>query len=104
MKVSLAHSSVKTFLTSDWIQQSPVAEFMLGGNTVHKKLMRTWLTYLCFAKFQNGCKQSAFACHERPSKYPLLAYAVENWAFHTKKYWQRGLDAHSVFSSDQDPS
>lgn len=84
MNVALTHSSIKTFLTSDWTQQSPVADFMLKSENVHKDMMRICLTHLCFSEFKDGCGQSAFVCDERLTRYPLLAYAAKNWVFHAK--------------------
>lgn len=82
MLVSLSHSSIKTFLTSAWIQKSSVADFALEESKAHKEILRKCLTYLCFTEFKDGCNQSALVCATRTNKHPLLAYAVHNWALH----------------------
>ncbi|KAH7175304.1 hypothetical protein EDB81DRAFT_750857 [Dactylonectria macrodidyma] len=57
--VSLAHSSIKTFLTSDWIRSSSASEFAL--------------------EFSGGCG----TINERTIyRYPFLNYAAWNWPHH----------------------
>ena len=78
---SLAHSSVKTFLTSEWIKTSNVKYYALDEDSATSKLMRLCLTYLLFTDFktvhfgsQNIGKQY--------EQFPLLYYAVNYWPIH----------------------
>lgn len=56
--VSLAHFSIKTFLTSDWIKTSAVSGFHLDEGTSNSTIMHTCLKYLMLPTFSN------------PSPYP----------------------------------
>ena len=81
--VSLAHSSIKTFLTSTWIQTSRVADFALDEVHAHNTLMKKCLTYLCFPKLGDGAYLTDWTI-ETMDRYPLLAYATHNWIHHIK--------------------
>lgn len=82
--VSLAHSSIKTFLTSKWIRQSSVADFALEETSAHRILMKKCLMYLCFSEFKIGAGRSHPINESVAAKYPLLAYAAHNWTLHIK--------------------
>ncbi|KAF5707421.1 ankyrin repeat [Fusarium mundagurra] len=72
--VSLSHSSIKTFLTSDWIKNSSASYFALGGDTeCHLKIMRWCLTYLSYSEFNSGCGAIS---KSTMSRYPFLGYAA----------------------------
>lgn len=55
-KITLAHSSIKTFLCSEWIQSSAVEFFGLNPATGNRILMRKCLTYLLFEDFRYPCR------------------------------------------------
>lgn len=80
--VSLAHSSVKEFLTSDWIRESSVKYFALDHKTADSTIMRRCLTYLCLDNFKTGYVPTAAACYARLDEYSLLKYAAHYWAVH----------------------
>jgi hypothetical protein len=80
--VSLAHSSVKDFLTSEWIRGSSVKSFALDPKTADSTIMRRCLTYLCLDNFKTGYVPTAAECYERLDEYSLLKYAAHYWAVH----------------------
>ncbi|KFY48733.1 hypothetical protein V495_01084 [Pseudogymnoascus sp. VKM F-4514 (FW-929)] len=83
-RVALAHSSVKTFLLSDWIQNTSVADFALNNGKGHSEIIRLCLTYLSFSEFKTGYGASIRAFDSRFEKYPLLDYIVKNWTVHAQ--------------------
>jgi hypothetical protein len=52
--LTLAHDSIRSFLTSQWIRDSPVAIFALDVSSSHKKMMRKSITYLSLEEFSKG--------------------------------------------------
>lgn len=80
--LSLAHSSVKEFLTSEWIRSSRVSYFSLDASTADATMTRKCLSYLCLDNFKNGYLHA----HEKPWQYleehPFLDYAAHFWAVH----------------------
>ncbi|KAJ5118756.1 hypothetical protein N7448_010464 [Penicillium atrosanguineum] len=80
--VSLAHSSVKEFLTSEWIRTSSVKCFSLDPTTANATIMRRCLTYLCLDNFKSGYVPTADESYARLEEYPFLEYAAYYWAIH----------------------
>jgi len=83
--VSIGHSSIKAFLTSDWIKSSPASDFAFDEDSAHKAVMNTCLTYLSFPRFGVGCTHVRDAVHE---EYPLLNYAARSWPLHIRDLQQ----------------
>ncbi|KAJ6077324.1 uncharacterized protein N7446_000260 [Penicillium canescens] len=94
--VSLAHASVKDFLTSEWIRSSSVQYFSLDPATAGKTLMRQCLTYLCLDNFRSGYVHSIDSILEREGKHSLLEYAAHFWASHSKSRDFDGRDYQIV--------
>jgi hypothetical protein len=82
--VSLAHASIKDFLTSEWIRSSSVRYFSLNHATADKAIMRQCLTYLCLDNFRPGCAYSIDRIAAREKEHPFLRYAALFWATHGK--------------------
>ncbi|KAJ6111824.1 hypothetical protein N7523_007885 [Penicillium sp. IBT 18751x] len=80
--VSLAHSSVKNFLTSEWIRTSNVKCFSLDPTTASATITRLCLTYLCLDNFKTGYAPTVDKSHARLKEYPLLKYVAKYWAIH----------------------
>lgn len=80
--VSLAHSSVKHFLTSEWIRTSNVNCFSLDPTTANSTIMRRCLTYLCLDNFKWGYVPTTDESYARLEEYPFLEYAAGYWAVH----------------------
>ncbi|KAH5431275.1 hypothetical protein HBI23_230830 [Parastagonospora nodorum] len=77
--VSLGHSSVKTCLTSTYIQNTEAADFALNETNSHDLIMRTCVTYLRFRPFRIDSRNTFDTLSAR---YPLLSYAALNWPLH----------------------
>lgn len=84
-RVTLAHSSVQTFLLSDWMKNSKIAYFSLTETAGHKELLRLCLQYLSLSDFKEGCGQPAHVVKQRFEEYPLLQYAARYWTLHAKR-------------------
>ncbi|KAF2181157.1 hypothetical protein K469DRAFT_638799 [Zopfia rhizophila CBS 207.26] len=80
--LSLAHASVKSFLTSHWIANSSVSEFALDTVIDHKAIMRKCLAYLSMQPLATAALKAADNIWTLFSEYPLLRYAAHNWAHH----------------------
>jgi hypothetical protein len=76
--VNLAHSSVKDFLTSDWIRTSRVSHFALDTSTADTTIMRKCLTYLCLENFKDGYGEF----RKRTRIRAFLYYAAYFWPTH----------------------
>jgi hypothetical protein len=76
--ISLAHSSVHTFLTSDAIRQGPAAFYSLQKDEAARRIYRTCLTYLMFDTFRRPCSGPA-SLNKRLMRFPLLQYAATTW-------------------------
>ncbi|KAJ6437021.1 Ankyrin repeat-containing domain protein [Purpureocillium lavendulum] len=88
-QVYLAHSSIKEFLTSDWIRDSKVRYFGLDSETAHKDIMRKCISYLCLDYFRCGYATSDSLVSDCLVKArPLLEYAAYFWA--TERLPQKG--------------
>ncbi|KAJ6436336.1 Ankyrin repeat-containing domain protein [Purpureocillium lavendulum] len=87
-QVYLAHSSIKEFLTSDWIRDSKVRYFGLDSETAHKDIMRKCISYLCLDYFRCGYATSDSLVSDCLKARPLLEYAAYFWA--TERLPQKG--------------
>lgn len=76
--VNLAHSSVKEFLTSDWIRSSRVSHFALDATSADARIMRKCLTYLCLDNFKDGYHEFKKQTKVRS----FLYYAAYFWPIH----------------------
>ncbi|KAJ5289055.1 hypothetical protein N7478_002085 [Penicillium angulare] len=76
--VTLAHSSIKEFLTSDWIKGSHVSYFSLNPHTSNARITRKCLVYLCLDNFKSGytSRQEIF---RRIKQYSCLKYTAFVW-------------------------
>ncbi|OOQ85019.1 hypothetical protein PEBR_31019 [Penicillium brasilianum] len=77
--VNLAHSSVKEFLTSEWIRTSRVSQFALDASTADATIMRKCLTYLCLDNFKHGYGE----WKKRTKVRSFLFYATYFWPTHS---------------------
>ncbi|KAJ9639353.1 hypothetical protein H2199_006386 [Coniosporium tulheliwenetii] len=84
-QVTLAHSSIKTFLTSEAIRTSPASFYTLNPQWENQTIMRKCLRYLLFTDFRNGESradpQTGVYWHE----FPLLSYATVYWLRHVSR-------------------
>ena len=76
--ISLAHFSVKEYLTSDIICHGQVAKYRLQEIDCHETLAKDCLAYLFHFDGISAPGSQVFA------KYPLARYVVENWTQHAR--------------------
>jgi hypothetical protein len=78
--VSLAHSSVKAYLTSSSLKQSKVAaEFSLDGRLAHVVLVRLCLQYLLQPAFHGGHCETTLDKKQRYVEWSLFKYCADSW-------------------------
>lgn len=82
--VSLAHYTVKEFLTSDRIS-ADLPTFHVGNAEVEAELAATCLTYLCFDEFKHGAVATRAELDDLLSRYKFLKYAATGWAKHAHR-------------------
>lgn len=80
-RVSLAHFTVKEFLTSE-ATHNDLQAFYVGGEEVELELAQTCLTYLCYDDFIAGSVADQEALEEARTKYRFLEYASTAWGIH----------------------
>lgn len=83
--VSLAHSSVETFLTASKIKSTQAARFSLEPGKGDKILMQKCLQYLSMDIFRSGPCRDVQEFKARLKTYPLLEYAAQHWPLHAKR-------------------
>ncbi|RHZ43604.1 uncharacterized protein CDV56_101720 [Aspergillus thermomutatus] len=76
--VSLAHSSVHSFLTSEAIKRGPAAFYSLNEIEATQRIYKKCLTYLTMDAFRQPCADFE-SLERRFSSFPLLEYAAQNW-------------------------
>ncbi|KAL8831739.1 MAG: hypothetical protein Q9170_005169 [Blastenia crenularia] len=79
--VSLAHYTVKEFLTSASTKKD-LATFYVGNDDVEAELAQTCLTYLCYNDFVAGSVSDEETLSEMLDKYKFLDYAATSWGTH----------------------
>lgn len=80
-EVTLAHRTLKTYLTSDTILQTSAKYFHLLESSANDAIAKKCLTYLSFDDFAGGpCEVSDIG--QRLLRYPFLRYATYHWKAH----------------------
>ena len=82
--VSLAHHSVKTYLTGPNLKGS-MAHFHLAEDKANQHFAEKCLTYLSFDAFASGPCPDTSLLEERMASFPFLSYAALEWALHARK-------------------
>ena len=82
--VSLAHYTVKEFLTSDRTFAT-LPTFHVGDMEVESELAATCLTYMCFDDFTNGTVSTRPELDALLVKFKFLEYAALGWAKHARR-------------------
>ena len=101
--LSLAHHSVKTYLTSNI--KGKASYFKLVEAEAHRNIATRCLTYLLFDQFSSGpCPLHLIEYRYR--EFPFLNYAAQRWASHTKALDNLGDSLWDIlksflFSADQ---
>lgn len=76
-RMSLAHSSVRNYLTSQEIQTSDVSEFYLNETTADAAISARCINYLCLPAFRSGYCPTHATLAQRFDDWPLLPYIAE---------------------------
>jgi hypothetical protein len=84
--VTLAHDSVRSFLTGEHIKQTSAAYFALDTHRAHAHIMSRCLTYLRLADFSSGPVRDISLLEERQKRHPLLSYATKTWPIHSERF------------------
>jgi hypothetical protein len=80
--LTLAHSSVKDFLSSNWIRSSRIQYFALDPATAELKAMHSCLSYLCLDNFAQGYLAGPEDPWVLRDRHPFLLYATHFWPAH----------------------
>jgi ankyrin repeat protein len=81
--VSLAHFTVKEFLTSKRIKES-LSIYYVGEEEVHAELSEVCLTYLNYRDFDRRKAESSEDMCQLMDKFNFLEYASKSWAAHAQ--------------------
>ncbi|KAF7556362.1 hypothetical protein G7046_g6312 [Stylonectria norvegica] len=84
--VTLAHDSIRTFLTSAHIRTTSAAFFALDANEAHSCILRKCITYLRLDDFASGPVAEGGLYQERLRLHPLVGYATTYWPIHSERY------------------
>ena len=80
--ISLAHSSVFTYLTSPDIRRSDVSSFYLDAPTAYNSIARRCINYMMLPAFKAGACAESKLLQRRYSQWPLLGYVSETLFAH----------------------
>lgn len=83
-KISLAHFSVKEFLTSPRIKAT-LDVFYVGDEDVHAELAEVCLTYLNYRDFDKRIDSCSDDMQELIDQYTFIEYAAKSWATHAQQ-------------------
>lgn len=75
--VTLAHSSVKDYLSSKEIRDSEVRSFYLDPAAAFQAVSTRCINYLMLPAFRSGCCQTETKLNRRFDRWPLLTYIAE---------------------------
>jgi len=102
-KISLAHFTVKEFLTSPRIKEA-LGAYYIGEEDVHRELAEVCLTYLGYREFDCSPPTSVEALTPFLDKFGFLEYASKSWPFHARHTSSREnlIDSlvENIFHSD----
>lgn len=76
-EVTMAHSSVYEFLTSDTIKKTNTRYFHLNANTAENSVTRRCIEYMCLPAFSSGCCADKKELIKRERAWPLLTYIAQ---------------------------
>ncbi|CAM1511169.1 Fc.00g086820.m01.CDS01 [Cosmosporella sp. VM-42] len=84
--VTLAHDSIRSFLTSPHIRNSSAAFFAIDADSANSSILRKCLSYLRLDVFASGPIASITQYHVRLGTHPLINYASTYWPTHSERY------------------
>ena len=80
--ITLAHSSVFTYLTSHDIKSNDVSSFYLDAPTAYNSITRRCLNYMMLPAFKAGACPDSESLKERFNQWPLLCYVSKTLFAH----------------------
>ena len=80
--LTLGHSSVSVYLTSEALRYSPVRTFYFDNGSANTIMSRLCLSYLLRPQFRAGYCEELSAWIGRKTRYPLLLYVADNLSNH----------------------
>ncbi|KAF5663489.1 ZDHHC-type palmitoyltransferase 6 [Fusarium circinatum] len=81
--VTLAHSSVRAYITSSHTREGDIGWFGYNIPGIHGDIANKCLSYLLLEDFQNGCCING-ELEKKFEDYPLLRYASQYWPLHAR--------------------
>ena len=105
--VTLAHHSVKEYLSSDRCKTNTPL-FFTPRIDAQVQITRTCLTYLLMEDFAGGATTTSEAVAQRCTQYPLLRYAARFWPFHARTAMARSPEViqqvYALFAPARTPN
>lgn len=86
--VALAHSSIRTYLTSEEIRISKCAGFALDDEDASSIIIRKCITYLLMKDFKLTYRDAS-SIRQLQKSFPLLDYASIMWTEHAKRFQRK---------------
>ena len=80
--ITLAHSSVFTYLTSQEIRYNDVSSFYLDAPTADNSITRRCINYMMLPAFQTGACPDSESLQEHFNEWPLLRYVSKTLFSH----------------------
>ncbi|KAG9499296.1 hypothetical protein J7337_010116 [Fusarium musae] len=93
--VTLAHSSVRAYITSSHTREGDIAWFSYDIPGIHANIANKCLSYLLLEDFQDGCCTND-VLDKRFEDYPLLRYASQYWPLHSRLSHREGRQETSA--------
>ncbi|KAF5549060.1 ZDHHC-type palmitoyltransferase 6 [Fusarium mexicanum] len=81
--VTLAHSSVRAYITSSHTCEGDIGWFSYNIPGIHGDIANKCLSYLLLEDFQDGCCTND-GLEKKFEDYPLLRYASQYWPLHAR--------------------
>ncbi|KAG5766775.1 hypothetical protein H9Q72_005147 [Fusarium xylarioides] len=93
--VTLAHSSVRAYITSSHTREGDIAWFSYNFPGIHADIANKCLSYLLLEDFQYGCCTNN-ELEKWFEDYPLLRYASQYWPLHARLSHREGRQETSA--------
>ncbi|KAG5778941.1 hypothetical protein H9Q73_007415 [Fusarium xylarioides] len=93
--VTLAHSSVRAYITSSHTREGDIAWFSYNIPGIHADVANKCLSYLLLEDFQDGCCSNDELA-KKFEDYPLLGYASQYWPLHARLSHREGRQETSA--------
>ncbi|KAF5702752.1 ankyrin repeat-containing protein [Fusarium mundagurra] len=92
---TLAHSSVRAYITSSHTREGDIAWFSYNIPGIHANIANKCLLYLLLEDFKDGCCTND-ELEKKFEDYPLLGYASQYWPLHARLSHREGRQETSA--------